>query len=235
MLILSTMGSLRNVLISICALAILVVDCHGNVVEKRDVSEPSTDPVVLQPIGTYECPNIISRSEWGARSPKSTTALNAPLEYAVVHHTDGSRCYDETSCKAIVRGIQNYHMDSNKWDDIGYNFLIGDDLNVYEGRGWNNKGAHSVDYNAYSIGICMIGTFTSTTPTSQMMGVLQQFLDCALSRNTLMPGYTLYGHRQATSTTCPGEKLYSALTAFRHYRNTAGSQYNPLDGEQCSI
>ena len=34
-------------------------------------------------------------------------------------------------------------MDSNGWFDIGYNFIVGEDGNVYEGRGWTKIGAHS--------------------------------------------------------------------------------------------
>ena len=52
-------------------------------------------------------------------------------------------------------------MDTKHWDDIGYNFLVGEDGNVYVGRGWGARGAHSVKYNAKSIGICIIGDFTS--------------------------------------------------------------------------
>lgn len=54
---------------------------------------------------------------------------------------------------------QNYHMNQKKWNDIGYNFLVGEDGNVYEGRGWGQHGAHSVSYNSKSIGICLIGNF----------------------------------------------------------------------------
>lgn len=52
-------------------------------------------------------------------------------------------------------------MDTKHWNDIGYNFLIGEDGNVYEGRGWDVKGAHSRPYNGKSIGICVIGDFES--------------------------------------------------------------------------
>jgi len=52
-------------------------------------------------------------------------------------------------------------MDNKKWSDIGYNFLVGEDGNVYEGRGWGKKGAHSIPFNNKSIGICIIGDYTS--------------------------------------------------------------------------
>jgi N-acetylmuramoyl-L-alanine amidase len=54
-------------------------------------------------------------------------------------------------------------MNNNGWADIGYNFVVGEDGNIYEGRGWNAKGAHAPAYNGRSIGICIIGDFTGTS------------------------------------------------------------------------
>jgi N-acetylmuramoyl-L-alanine amidase len=39
-----------------------------------------------------------------------------------------------------------------EWDDIGYNFIVGEDGNVYEGRGWGIVGAHAPGFNSYSLG-----------------------------------------------------------------------------------
>lgn len=39
--------------------------------------------------------------------------------------------------------MQTFHMESKGWDDIGYNFMIGGDGAVYEGRGWDSQGAHT--------------------------------------------------------------------------------------------
>ena len=33
------------------------------------------------------------------------------------------------------------------WPDIGYNYLVGEDGQAYEGRGWNKEGAHTYGYN----------------------------------------------------------------------------------------
>jgi len=51
-------------------------------------------------------------------------------------------------------------MDDRGWWDIGYNFLIGEDGNAYEGRGWDYVGAHAPGYNTQSIGICILGHFS---------------------------------------------------------------------------
>lgn len=50
-------------------------------------------------------------------------------------------------------------MDRRHWDDIGYNFVIGEDGAVYVGRGWDQVGTHSVNYNDKSIAIALIGNF----------------------------------------------------------------------------
>lgn len=57
--------------------------------------------------------------------------------------------------------FKNEHMNNKGWSDIGYNFVIGEDGNVYEGRGWGKKGAHSIPFNSKSIGICIIGNYSS--------------------------------------------------------------------------
>ena len=77
------------------------------------------------------------RSGWSAdesivRGPPS---IADRLRFAVVHHTAGSNSYSAPESAAIVRGIQRYHVLSNGWDDIGYNFLVDKYGRVFEGRG----------------------------------------------------------------------------------------------------
>jgi peptidoglycan recognition protein len=39
--------------------------------------------------------------------------------------------------------LYNYNNLIQGWSDIGYNFIVGEDGNVYEGRGWTKVGAHA--------------------------------------------------------------------------------------------
>eukprot|EP00057_Strongylocentrotus_purpuratus_P032237 XP_787018.3 PREDICTED: peptidoglycan-recognition protein SC2 [Strongylocentrotus purpuratus] len=202
MQIFATMGSLFLALT--CLLVFAICDCR--VVER---------------------PRIISRSEWGARSPTSTTNLNTNLPYAVVHHTDTISCTTEASCKSLVQKIQNFHMDTKGWSDIGYNYLIGGDGNVYEGRGSNNRGAHAAGYNSKSIGISVIGRFSSSAPKQNQLKMLDKVLKSAVKSGTLQPSYTLIGHRHVSRTVCPGDALYNELEEFEHFTFIGGSGDNP--------
>ena len=49
--------------------------------------------------------------------------LLAQVPYQFVHHSEGPYCDTQVTCSSVVRGIQNFHMDGNGWDDIGYRWI----------------------------------------------------------------------------------------------------------------
>jgi N-acetylmuramoyl-L-alanine amidase len=102
--------------------------------------------------------HLVSRSAWRARVPKDTTPFpHPPATYAVIIHTEGIPCDSEEVCSAVVRNIQELHMDMRNFSDIGYNFLVGGDGETYEGRGWDMQGAFAKLFNNRSLGIAFIG------------------------------------------------------------------------------
>nr|AKJ26282.1 peptidoglycan-recognition protein-sc2 precursor-like protein [Artemia sinica] len=163
------------------------------------------------------CPNIVSRAEWGARPPNSISYQSVPVPYVVIHHSASGGCTSQSSCSSLVRSFQNYHMDSNGWADIGYSFLVGEDGNAYEGRGWDRVGAHAPGYNSQSIGICIIGTFTSSVPNTSAQNAAKNLISCGVSNGKIRSAYSLIGHRQATSTACPGDALYNLIKSWDNY------------------
>jgi len=163
------------------------------------------------------CPRIISRAEWGARTATSYTTIARPIPRYFVHHSAGAACTTEAACKSAVKGIQNYHMDSQGWSDIGYNFLVGEDGNAYEGRGWDRVGAHSPNYNSVALGVCVIGTYTSRNPNAAALSATQQLISCGISMGKLSSTYSLHGHRDGTCTECPGNTLYATIKTWPRY------------------
>ncbi|XP_053865727.1 peptidoglycan-recognition protein SC2-like [Malaclemys terrapin pileata] len=164
------------------------------------------------------CPTIITRSQWGARAPTSRTQLSTPVPYVIIHHTAGNPCTSQASCSQVVRGIQNYHMDSNGWSDIGYNFLIGEDGRVYEGRGWSSVGAHAYGWNSNSLGFSFLGTFSSRAPNAAALNAAKSLIQCAVNRGSLSSSYTLKGHRNVSQTDCPANALYNVITQWPRFK-----------------
>ncbi|CAD7011840.1 unnamed protein product [Ceratitis capitata] len=162
--------------------------------------------------------NIISRAQWGGRSATSKSTLATGLSYAVIHHTAGVYCSTQAACSLQMRNMQNYHMDSLGWADIGYNFLIGGDGQVYEGRGWNTLGAHATNWNSKSIGISFMGNYNTNVPTAAQIAAAKALLADAVSRGQIKSGYILYGHRQVGSTECPGDNLYAEIKKWANWR-----------------
>jgi hypothetical protein len=157
---------------------------------------------------------VVTRSAWGARS-RNCGPRHSPNRLTV-HHTVTPN-NDSMSMPARMRQIQNFHINSRGWCDIGYHFLIGQDGRVYQGRVENILGAHAAGANTNNVGISFIGTFTSAAPSDAMMGAAARIMNAmsrtygiALDRNKVQ------GHRQvgSTDTSCPGDALYNRLSSL---------------------
>ena len=68
------------------------------------------------------------------------------------------------------------------WDDIGYNFLVGEDGRAYEGRGWDHIGTHVRDYNFVSLGFSVIGDFNTRLPNQAALDLVKKLIACALHK-----------------------------------------------------
>lgn len=161
---------------------------------------------------------IISKAEWGAKPATRNTTLPNGLYYAVIHHTAGDNCFTKATCILEIQGIQNYHQNILGWDDIGYNFLIGGDGNIYEGRGWNVLGAHALNWNSKSIGICLMGNYNNDQPTEDQIKAAKEILAEAVSRGQITSNYILKGHRQVGATECPGNNLFNEIKTWSHWQ-----------------
>lgn len=145
--------------------------------------------------------NIISRSGsggWGARSPRNRQTVTwAARQEFTLHYSTGPT-------SQTPRSIQNYHMDSQGWSDVGYNFLVDKDGKIYEGRGWLVVGAHAAPRNTQGIGVCFIGSDNMTTAAKRAVVALYDEANRRAGRTLARRG-----HRDINSTSCPGAKNYS--------------------------
>ena len=164
------------------------------------------------------------------------------MQVAFVHHTVSAVDYLPEESAPIILGIARYHRDSNGWNDIGYNFLVDRYGVIFEGRAGGVEaavvGAQAQGYNSHSTGIACLGTFTNLPLDGPAMESLARLIGWKLSLHgapvlgqvTLESGggasnrypsgtpvtfERVSGHRDADSTSCPGEALYAQLPALR--------------------
>lgn len=64
---------------------------------------------------------LISRDGWNAEPATKQQQLKLPAPFVVIHHTYIPRaCYSLEECANAMRSMQRFHMQSLKWNDIGY-------------------------------------------------------------------------------------------------------------------
>ncbi|XP_050353194.1 peptidoglycan-recognition protein LB-like [Nymphalis io] len=165
----------------------------------------------------YEFP-FTTREQWQARPAKQKLPLPSPVPFVVIHHSfTPPVCHDNEQCCQSMRGMQNFHMDDRNWWDIGYNFAVGGDGMAYEGRGWDVLGAHAFHFNNVSIGICLIGDWSNSIPSTQQLKTAQALIAAGVEMGYIKSDYKLVGHRQVRDTECPGNALYKEIQNWAHY------------------
>ncbi|KAF6306875.1 peptidoglycan recognition protein 2 [Rhinolophus ferrumequinum] len=167
------------------------------------------------------CPAIHPRCRWGAAPYRgSPTPLKLPLRFLYVHHTylPAPPCTAFARCAANMRSMQRYHQDTRGWNDIGYSFVVGSDGYVYEGRGWDRVGAHTLGHNSRGFGVAFVGNYTAELPAEVALRTVRDVLPrCAVRAGFLRPDYALLGHRQLVRTACPGDALFHLLRTWPHF------------------
>jgi hypothetical protein len=188
---------------------------------------------VAAPPAAVNRPPVFSRASWGANQPNCNPTY-CSTSHVAMHHTASASEYTSTSwsqCAANVKATQVYHMATRGWCDIGYNYLICPHGDIFEGRagGDDVRGAHD-GYNCGSMGVAMMGYFHP--PYSQTLtGAMQaSFVDLAgwkCDQQGIDPlgsswyaglgavEQNIYGHRDVSSTACPGDLAYAELPQLR--------------------
>jgi len=175
-------------------------------------------------------PNAIPQSEWRAGLPEPSYSRSfTDVEHVIVHHSAGSNT--ATDYTQVIRDIYIYHTESNGWSDIGYNFVIAQNGDLYAARDPdggeqdNVIGAHFCGSNGSTMGICLMGNYETAEPTQETWNTLENLVAYKLNKESLDPqlysehplGYigNIAGHRDGCSTSCPGENVYLKLEQLR--------------------
>ncbi len=196
------------------------------------------------PVAGNAGPSVISRAQWGADESIrcKTPTYDDFIGGATVHHTAGSNDYSRTESAEIVRAIYAYHAQTLGWCDVGYNVLVDQYGQIFEGRaGGLDKavqGAHAGGFNENTVGIAMMGDYSSVTPSQETLDSVGEFLGWRLGQAGLDPqGQTsmvsegtdftfigqgqsvdlpvIFAHRDVGNTACPGDAGYAKMSEIR--------------------
>src|SRR5262249_3108514 len=161
-------------------------------------------------------PVVIARAGWGANESLRFDATGKeiwppafyPVQKVIVHHTATQN--NDPDPAATIRSIYYYHAVTQGWGDIGYNFLIDEAGNVYEGRysrqysagesptgedanGNGVTAAHTQGYNSGTVGIALLGTLTNQDATPAARSALERLIAWIDSSHAIDPqGSELY-------------------------------------------
>ncbi len=213
--------------------------------------EKKGEPAKKKSAGCSE-PEMIDQSVWreGLAEPDYERIVHK-VYHCIVHHTAGSNT--DTEYMQVVRGIYIYHTEIREWSDIGYNYLIAQDGTIFKGRDPGNfeqdnvRGAHFCGYNTGTMGISILGDYTSVQPTEESIESLVEILTWKLGKDSLNPLGTyphplnenlgiIAGHRDGCATECPGTLVYALLNTIRQETMTGftdcGFSYIPLQNSE---
>jgi hypothetical protein len=117
-----------------------------------------------------------------------------------------------------ARRFDKFHRESNGWEELGYHFVIGNGTDTPDGfievgSRWHKQkhGAHCKTpnnyYNDHGIGICLVGDFTKSSPTSRQIAATRDLVRF-LSDACRIPAAKITTHGAVTQKTeCPGRNF----------------------------
>lgn len=171
----------------------------------------------------------------------------------VIHHTADN--LDGRSDEELLRAIYSYHAITRGWGDIWYNYIVGQNGAIYEGRAGGNYvvGAHAAYNNIGSVGISVLGDYEKWRLNSFQKNGLKSAIDMVVNRyginvNANIMGFrpcrstdcypiqtvytkALLGHRDVGITNCPGKNIYNSLPIFRkEFAKNIDPVFNPNRG-----
>ena len=223
-----------------------LVDGEPQVVSRRVAGDEAGAAGTAQP-------TVISRAGWEAdeslrfrRNREVWPPTFHRVQKLVVHHTATANVDTIEKAKAEIRSMYYYHAVTQGWGDIGYNFIVDELGNLYEGRyareyaagevptGEDANGrvvtaGHTYQHNVGTVGVAVLGTFTDRAPLQPAQDKVVDFLAWESARHHLDPDKTATYRNVVNDLT----RDVTNIAGHRDYVATAcpGDKFYPLLGQ----
>ncbi len=125
---------------------------------------------------------------------KEQLSTRLQTDYIILHHSAGN---------GDIRNIHNQHLNQG-YSGIGYHYYIRKDGNIYTGRPLNTVGAHCLNYNYQSIGICFEGNFETEKMCDAQKNAGKELVNYLKSQ---YKSVSVVRHKDMNATLCPGKNF----------------------------
>ena len=162
---------------------------------------------------------FVSREDmgWG-----DTPAGTSNTTLGMIAHYDGSkglltrwRAKGHSACIEYWRNARSAHISGNGWLDIGYAYFVCPDDKIFAGREYGHQQAAEAptpgklqNGNSRYIAVTF-GTGPGETPTTGQLRAWHRLRAWYVGEKH--GGKAVHGHRDFTSTTCPGDPIYGMV------------------------
>lgn len=173
--------------------------------------------------------HIISRPEWGSTQPDGFGSRSVGSLDKWLHHTaTKTPAADLTQAQesAIVRGIEKSRPDLGS--RMPYTFLVFPSGRVYQGHSINRIGAHTAGHNSKSVGISLVGNYSTSGVTTAMFAAVVSLLRWGVEQKWWNYPTLNGGHRDTKPTQCPGNNAYPLIPGINQAGLGATEVANPL-------
>ena len=201
--------------------------------ERRPAVGRSAAAEALRPI-------IRPRSDWADElGVVGELVVEDDVRFLLVHHTASTNSYGPDDVIDQIRGFYGFHTGPDKgWSDVAYNFFVDRYGGIWEGRHGSIEGPVRGDATGGSQGFALlcslIGNHHEAPVTSEQKSSLVQLLawlgetyavDTSIGAMTMftsrgsnlwpagteVTARTISGHREMSTTTCPGDFAFPLL------------------------
>jgi len=156
---------------------------------------------------------IIPRGEWGARYADGGGYAPLPATECWLHHSvttppNTTAPYDDDI--AAIRTLEQIGQD-RFGQGMSYTWLITPAGWIFEGHSVGRLGAHTAGRNSRARAICLVGNYEVAGPTQAQILAAAWLLQQGRGRGWLTAARLNGGHRDVSSTACPGRYAYARI------------------------
>ncbi|THD22848.1 hypothetical protein D915_006630 [Fasciola hepatica] len=205
------------------------VDNNLTTVDQTEVIPTNWDP-------TEPWLKVLPHEQWlepscTRRSSFKPFGTDITIKKIVVHDLQGTkfRCFTPHVCTHYLRQVALEQM-KESMSGIGFNYMIGNDGTVFEGRGMNYEGRHTHGHNLNSYGIAFIGWYPVNPMPIAPLKSFWYLVKYLQYYGKVSKDFVVYTHQDLQPSECPGTALQVLINSWSG--TTTGGLYGEL--HKCS-